>query len=54
MAQVTFEIGQRVRHSIMGDGTVIDVDTDKGAHVIRFDGIPTPRSISFRSKLEKL
>ncbi|MEA4946187.1 MAG: 3'-5' exonuclease [Oscillospiraceae bacterium] len=54
MAQVTFEIGQRVRHSIMGDGIVIDVDTDKGAHVIRFDGIPTPRSISFRSKLEKL
>lgn len=54
MAQVTFEIGQRVHHSIMGDGTVVDVDTDKGAHVIRFDGIPTPRSISFRSKLEKL
>ena len=53
-AQAAFEIGQRVRHGIMGDGTVIDIDIDKGAHVVRFDGMPTPRSISFKSRLERI
>ena len=49
-----FEIGQRVRHAILGPGTVVDVDTVKGAHVVRFDGIATPRAISFRAKLSAL
>ena len=48
-----FQIGQRVRHSILGLGTVIDIDTEKGAHVVRFDTVKTPRSIAFRVKLEK-
>ena len=49
-----FTIGQRVRHEILGPGTVVDVDTVKGAHIIRFDGIATPRAISFRAKLEAM
>ena len=48
----SFAIGQRVRHAIMGLGTVVDVDTAKGAHIVRFDGFATPRAISFRAKLE--
>ncbi len=48
----TFAIGQRVRHSIMGLGTVVDLDAAKGAHIVRFDGVATPRAISFRAKLE--
>ena len=51
---MTFSIGQRVRHAVFGDGTVTDVDRDKGAHVVQFDNIKTPRSISFRAKLEKI
>ena len=47
-----FEPGRRVRHPIMGPGTVVDVDTVKGAHVVKFDGLETPRAISFRAKLE--
>jgi Superfamily I DNA and RNA helicases len=47
-----FEIGQRVEHEIMGPGTVIGVDLEKGAHVVRFDRVPTPRAISFRAKLK--
>lgn len=47
-----FAVGQRVRHSIMGLGTVVDVDTTKGAHIVRFDCLETPRAISFRAKLE--
>ena len=36
------------------EGTVLDVDLNKGAHVIQFDGMGTPRSISLRAKLEKI
>ena len=48
----TFEIGQRVRHAIMGPGTVVGIDATRGAHVVKFDGAATPRAISFRAKLE--
>lgn len=47
-----FSAGQRVRHAVFGLGTVVAVDLDKQAHVIQFDGMETPRSISFRAKLE--
>ncbi len=47
-------VGQRVRHSVFGAGTVVDVDLEKNAHVVQFDGMDTPRSISFRAKLELL
>ena len=38
---------------MFGPGTVLDVDLDKGAHVVRFDAMETPRSISFRARLER-
>ncbi len=47
-------IGTRVRHSVFGVGVVLDADTDKGAHIIQFDGISTPRAVSFKAKLERL
>lgn len=50
----TLPVGTRIRHPILGPGTVIDVDADLCAHLIRFDNLPTPRSIAFRVKLEKL
>lgn len=53
LSQLCLEPGQRVRHEIMGEGTVIDVDMEKLAHVVKFDGMATPRMISFRVKLEK-
>ena len=46
-----FDIGQRVSHPVLGCGTVVDVDTEKSAHIVKFDGIATPRAISFRAKL---
>jgi DNA helicase-2/ATP-dependent DNA helicase PcrA len=39
---------------VFGTGTVTDVDRDKGAHVVQFDSMDTPRKISFRAKLEKI
>lgn len=51
--QSSLAVGQRVKHSIFGSGTVVDVDLIKSAHLVKFDNIDTPRSISFRAKLEK-
>mgnify|MGYP000291024473 CR=1 FL=1 len=51
--QSSLAVGQRVKHSIFGSGTVVDVDLIKAAHLVKFDNIDTPRSISFSAKLEK-
>lgn len=51
---VTLPIGQRVCHFIFGTGTVLDVDLIKKAHIIQFDRMKTPRSISFRAPLEAI
>lgn len=52
--QSSLAVEQRVKHSIFGSGTVVDVDLIKAAHLVKFDNIDTPRSISFRAKLEKV
>lgn len=51
---ITFSVGQRVRHQMFGLGTILEVDRERGAHVVQFDEMATPRRISFRAKLEKL
>ncbi len=50
----TFAVGDRVEHDVLGPGTVVEVDTDRAAHVVQFDSMPTPRAISFRAKLRRL
>lgn len=47
-----FKPGDRVVHSIMGAGEVVDIDRDKAAYVIKFDAIGTVRKINFKVKLE--
>ena len=49
-----YPIGQKILHKIFGPGTIVDVDTEKSAYAILFDGMETPRTISFRMKLEKM
>ena len=51
---IVLQSGQRVRHAVFGEGTVVDADTNKGAHLIKFDSMDTPRTISFKVKLEVL
>ena len=48
-----FAVGARVRHAVLGEGTVVEIDEEKGAHIVKFDGVATPRAISFRAKLEE-
>ena len=47
-----FAVGARVRHAVLGEGTVVEIDAEKGAHIVKFDTVATPRAISFRAKLE--
>lgn len=49
---LAFKPGDRIVHSIMGAGEVVDVDRNKAAYVIKFDGIETLRKINFKVKLE--
>ena len=46
-----FAVGDRVRHAVFGDGTVLAADTDEKCYTIRFDGMETPRAIAFRVRL---
>lgn len=46
-----FSVGQIVKHGVFGPGKIIDINNDKGAYVIQFESIGTPRMISFKVKL---
>ena len=50
--ELRFSPGDRVRHPIIGPGTVTELDENQGAYIIAFDALPTTRRISFRAKLE--
>ena len=52
-APVHFPVGQKIVHKIFGPGTIVDVDIQKSAYAILFDGMETPRTISFRVKLDR-
>jgi DNA helicase-2/ATP-dependent DNA helicase PcrA len=51
-AQETFPEDTRVVHPIFGIGTVLERDLVQGAYLIQFDEMETPRSISFKVRLE--
>jgi DNA helicase-2/ATP-dependent DNA helicase PcrA len=46
-----FRGGDRIVHSIMGAGEIVDIDMEKGAYVIKFDSLGTLRQISFKANL---
>ena len=46
-----FSVDDRVRHSMLGEGTVLTVNTDRKFYRIQFDALKTPRDISFRIEL---
>ena len=46
-----FSVGDRVAHAVFGAGRVSAVDTEKRAYEVKFDGMDTPRTISFKAKL---
>lgn len=48
----TLQKNQRVLHNIFGRGTIIDIELEKRAYIIKFDKIDTPRAISFKVNLK--
>ncbi len=50
--ELRFSPGDRVRHTIIGPGTVVELDENQGAYIIAFDALSTTRRISFRARLE--
>jgi len=50
--RLTYKPGDRVVHSIMGAGEVVDIDRDRSAYLIKFDNLETLRKISFKAQLE--
>ena len=49
-----FAAGDRVRHPVFGEGTIVLVNSTASCYVIQFDGMETQRSIQFAAKLEKV
>jgi DNA helicase-2/ATP-dependent DNA helicase PcrA len=47
------EAGMRVRHAILGEGTVLEINYDEESYLIKFDGMETPRQISCKVRLVK-
>ncbi|WP_026671095.1 ATP-dependent helicase [Butyrivibrio sp. AE3006] len=45
------EPGQRVRHAILGMGTILELNTEDQSYLVQFDEMETPRQISFKVKL---
>ncbi|WP_026664975.1 ATP-dependent helicase [Butyrivibrio sp. FC2001] len=48
------EPGQRVEHAILGQGTILELNTEEQSYLIKFDGMETTRQISFKVKLRKI
>jgi len=52
-SSAAFAVGDRIRHAVMGEGTILDIDEGKSAFLIQYDSLSTPRKISFKAKLER-
>lgn len=46
------KIGDKVNHAVFGNGEILEIDEIKKFFVVQFEGIPTPRKISFKANLK--
>jgi len=56
MDELDLHEGDRVRHRVFGDGTVVEINIDEEAVMVKFDSMQTTRAIALRAahKLEKI
>lgn len=52
--QQRLNVGDRVRHDIMGNGVIEDIDEERKAYVVKFDELPTTRKINFNANLKEV
>ena len=43
-----------MEHAILGQGTILELNTEEQSYLIQFDGMETTRQISFKVKLKKI
>ncbi len=48
------EPGTRVKHAILGAGTVLEINSEEQCYLVQFDEMGTPRQISFKVKLTEI
>jgi DNA helicase-2/ATP-dependent DNA helicase PcrA len=56
MEELDLHEGDRVRHRVFGDGTILEINEEEEAVMVKFDSMPTARTIALRAakKLEKI
>lgn len=47
-----YEIKDRILHPVFGEGTILDMDKDKGILIVHFDKLATERRLSIKAKLQ--
>ena len=52
--QQRLNVGDRVRHDIMGNGVIEDIDEERMAYGVKFDELPTTRKINFNANLKEV
>ena len=50
----TLKVGDRVKHAILGTGSILEIDETKHVYTVHFEGMPTARKMSFKAPLEKI
>ncbi|MCR4669352.1 MAG: DNA helicase UvrD, partial [Clostridia bacterium] len=53
-AEFVFTPGTRIKHSIFGQGEILEYEETDNTYLIQFDGLSTPRRLNARVKLETL
>ena len=47
-----YSCGDYVKHAVFGKGEIVDIDMDRGSYLVLFEGLDTPRSLSWKAKLD--
>lgn len=48
------KVGDNVKHSVFGKGSIIEIKNDISSYVIKFEKIETTRNINFKTPLQKI
>jgi DNA helicase-2/ATP-dependent DNA helicase PcrA len=54
LVQNLFSIGDRVKHPVFGEGTILRINQSDSTYAIKFDNIKTERNVVFEGKLQKV
>ncbi|MCQ2591345.1 MAG: UvrD-helicase domain-containing protein [Treponema sp.] len=50
----SLKIGDKVNHSVFGNGIILEIDDTKHIYTVQFEKMPTPRKMSFKAPLKKV